>query len=477
MVLMLTLSHGRHLVALGITAAVLELALSIELYRRYDPSQSSFQFAEWRHFAGPFGYHAGADGMTVLFILLTALITLLVVIYAAVRILKPTHLFLATVFAIEATLVSMFASLDLMWFALLSVAQLGLVGYLLWRWATSPHKDMALTRFYQFMGMGLALLLVGTLLLGWSYADATGGRWSFDLLDLAKLPVSRGFESAIFFLLFYGMAIRTPLFPFHGWLPVVAEHGNIAVAPALLLGLKVGIYGMLRFIFPVMPGAVRAWHELVVAFAVVGIFYAAVMAMMQENMRRLLAFAVVSHTGLVVIGMFSLSRQAFEGSVMLAVTFGLAISSLVFTTGLIYRRTRTTLLPKLGGLFDQIPLIGIAFLVASLTIVGMPGTPGFDAAHLVLEAAIERFGALLTIAAALGNVVAAGFLLWAFQRAFLTPRREASSARPIEPVTPAEYLLEGSILVVLLGAGFYAEPWLTLIENPLEGLSDLYGDR
>jgi NADH-quinone oxidoreductase subunit M len=156
------------------------------------------------------------------------------------------------------------------------------------------------------------------------------------------------------------------------------------------------------------------------------------------------------------------------------VTFGLAIASLLFTTGLIYRRTQTTLLPKLGGLFDQIPFIGVAFLVASLAIIGMPGTPGFDAAHLVLEASIERFGALLTIAAALGNLAAAGFLLWAFQRAFLQPPPEGAPGRPVEPVTPPELLVTGLVLVVLLGAGFYAEPWLTLIEQPLKALGALY---
>jgi NADH-quinone oxidoreductase subunit M len=175
--------------------------------------------------------------------------------------------------------------------------------------------------------------------------------------------------------------------------------------------------------------------------------------------------------------LFSLTQQAFEGSVILSLTFGLAIASLLFTTGLIYRRTKTTLLPKLGGLFDQIPLIGAAFLVASLAIIGMPGTPGFDAAHLVLEAAIERFGALLTIAAALGNVAAAGFLLWAFQRAFLARAPDGLSARAVERATPPELVVTGLVLVVLLGAGFYSEPWMALIDQPLKSLSDLYSSH
>jgi NADH-quinone oxidoreductase subunit M len=147
----------------------------------------------------------------------------------------------------------------------------------------------------------------------------------------------------------------------------------------------------------------------------------------------------------------------------------------VFMNGLVYRRTHTSQLPKLGGLFDQIPFLGIAFLVAGLSIVGMPGTPGFDAAHLVLEAAVERFGALVTIAAAIGNVIAAGFLLWAFQRAFLTPPADGMAAPKVEPTTPSEFLVAGLAMLVLLGAGFYSAPWLELIGRPMTELSTLFG--
>jgi NADH-quinone oxidoreductase subunit M len=183
---------------------------------------------------------------------------------------------------------------------------------------------------------------------------------------------------------------------------------------------------------------------------------------------------VVSHTSILVIGLFSLGTAAFQGAVMLSVDFGLAIVGLLLMTGFVYRRTRTALLPKLGGLFDRIPSIGVAFFVAGLSIVGMPGTPGFDAAHLMLESAIDRFGALVTIAAALGNVAAAGFLLWAFQRAFLSPRTEASTAA-VEPATALERAIALMVILVLLGAGFYSEPWLQLVDTPLAALSERFG--
>jgi NADH-quinone oxidoreductase subunit M len=234
------------------------------------------------------------------------------------------------------------------------------------------------------------------------------------------------------------------------------------------------VYGLLRFVFPLVPDAVQTWSNWVAAFALTGIFYAALLALLQTNLRRLLAFAVVSHTSVLVIGLFSLNALGFQGGVMLSVNFGLATAGLLFMTGFIFRRTRTLLLPRMGGLFDHIPVIGIAFLVAGLSIVGMPGTPGFDAAHLVMEASIVRFGALVSIAAALGNVAAAAFLLWAFQRAFLAPVKEAGKAREIEPATVMERVMAITVILILLGVGFYSQPWLDLIESALEGLNALY---
>ena len=472
--LLLRIKGDRSALALALTAALAELALGALLYLRLDHTNPAFQFSERWSPLPPFNYHAGVDGISVLFILLTGLVCLLLVVYVPSRGLRPTPLVLAVLLAVESTLMSLFTTLDLLWFTLVSTLELGLTGYLLGRWATSPAGDPALARFYQFMVTGLALLLMGTLMLGWNHADQRGGVWTFDLTELAAVTVNPALSSVVFYLLFYGLAIRTPLFPFHGWLPQVAEHGNVALAPALLLGLKVGIYGLLRFVFPLMPEAVLEWNAYVVAFATAGIFYAAILALLQVNLRRLLAFAVVSHTSILVIGLFSLGTSAFQGSLILSVDFGLAITGLLLMTGFLYRRTRTTLLPRLGGLFDRIPLIGIAFFVAGLSIVGMPGTPGFDAAHLMLEAAIERFGGLVTVAAALGNVAAAAFLLWAFQRAFLAPPRERTP-RPIAPASTAERLIAGTLILVLLGAGFYSEPWLELVDAPLEALSGRFG--
>jgi NADH-quinone oxidoreductase subunit M len=473
MLLILMLSSQRLVERVGLVFALLELLLAVQLLRQFDPHSGAMQFAESLELLPPLGYHVAVDGVSVIFILLTALLSLLLLVYSRIRDLSPRSLLFSMVFAVQASLMSMFATVDLLWFTLISAIEVGLIGVLISRWTTSPDCETAQARYYQFVGTGLLLLLAGVIILGWNHADITG-QWSFDLFALTTTPLGTEFRSVVFFLLFYGLAVRIPLFPLHGWLPQVAEHGTLAIAPVFLIGLKVGVYGLLRFLLPLMPEAVIQWHEFVVAFAVAGVFYAALMAMLQVNLRRLLAFAVVSHTSVLMIGLFSLNHYAFQGSVLLAMDFGLAITTLLFTIGMIYRRTRTTLMSRLGGMFDTIPLIGIAFLIGGLSIIGMPGTPGFDAAHLVFEAAIERFGGLVTIAAALGNVVAAGFLLWAFQRAFLAPQDETLPIKPVEPTRGLERLLAGTMILILLGVGFYAEPWLELIEKSLEGLSHIY---
>jgi len=459
------------LVALVITT--IEMLLAIYLYLQYNQDITAFQFGEFLDLYGPLDYHAAVDGISVLFLLLTNFLILIVSLYGPLRGLNPQHRFQRTVLGTQACLIAMFVTLNLMWFVFISFIQFILLGYLLWRWATSANKDTAFTRYLQFMGSGLLLMIIGTLLMGWQYAELNHV-WSFDLVDLQDSPILPVYQGWIFFLLFYGLAVRIPLFPLHGWLPLAVEHGTIAVAPILLLGLKTGIYGILRFVYPLLPDAVMEWQTFLLVLAVVGILYAALLAMMQDNLRRLLAYAVISHTGIVMIGLLSLHPLAFQGSTLLTINFGLAIAGLFFMTGLIFQRTGTTRLTQLGGLFDHMPVVAIAFLIAGLAIVGMPGTPGFDAAHLVMEGSIESFGTLVTIGAALGNVMAAGFLLWAFQRVFLSQAENTNLTIKTTSTFSTEVLIAGTIIAALLGLGFYSEPWLELIDKSLQPLNDLY---
>jgi NADH-quinone oxidoreductase subunit M len=415
------------------------------------------------------------DGISVLFIALTALLTLLLILYCktvSTEIVdeRPMGYYVASVFAFESVLMGLFMSIDLLEFWFFLALQLVPAAFILHRWGTGQEKKWALSRYLQDMGGGLALVLGAILLLGWYYFEAAGS-WSLALTDLLAFPLDRTAQAPIFALFLFGLAPSLALFPFHAWLPIVAQHGPLATLGVFLVGIKVGIYALLHFVLPLTPYAVEEWKGYIVALAIIGTFYGALMALLQINLRRLLAFAVVSHTSMLTIGIFCLNRVALEGSLILAINLGVAISGLLFVMGIFYRNTRTTFLPRLGGLFDATPLLGFTFLIAALSTMSMPGTPGFDAAHLVLEGAIETYHWSVAVAVGAGSVASAAFLLWAFQRVFLAQRTEKIIHPTKIKLKVPEVVLAGAICSVLAGVGFYTGPWLELVDGSMNALS------
>jgi NADH-quinone oxidoreductase subunit M len=199
------------------------------------------------------------------------------------------------------------------------------------------------------------------------------------------------------------------------------------------------------------------------------------LALMQINIRRLLAFAVISHTGMLVIGLFCFNDYGLEGGILLSLAYGLATAGMLFSVGLIYERTRTAYLPRLGGLFDTNTAIALLFLVSVLSTMVMPGTPGFDAAHLLIEGTIEEHGWVLAIFILAGNVLAAAFLLWAFQRIFLaTPKRSVQPATCIYHPVRKERIITVAICSLLVGTGFYTTPWLKFIDQEVVDIGEDY---
>lgn len=465
----------------GTIAATLEFGLAIYLLTHFISDTASLQFVERVPLLPPFlSYHLGVDGISILFVALTALLTLLLILYCktvSTEIVdeRPIGIYVASVFGFQAVMMGIFMSINLLEFWLLLALELIPAAFILHRWGTSRgrEKNWALSRYLQDMGGGLALVLAAILILGWRYAEMTGS-WSFALTDLLASPIAEAAQVPIFVLFLFGIAPRLALFPFHAWLPVVAQHGPLSTLCIFLVGLKVGVYALLRFVLPLMPAATEEWKGFVVALAAISILYGALMALLQINLRRLLAFAAVCHTGMLVIGIFCLNRVAMEGSLILSITFGVAASGLFFVMGIFYRSTRTTFLPRLGGLFDATPLLGFTFLIAALSTMAMPGTPGFDAAHLILEGAVKTYHWSIAVAVGLGSVASAAFLLWAFQRAFLAQRRERSPHPKKIKLDVPEVLLAGAICGVLVGIGFNTEPWIQMVYTSLDTLSQRF---
>ena len=457
----------------GFAGTLLTVLLSLYLLAIFDTGNQGIHLAEHLHF-GWFSYTVGVDGANILFIPLTAVLTMLALVYTLITRHVTDRLFIACLLGYEGILIGAFAALNLMQFWLWSMLEIIPVVLLTTHAGTGQNRRWVVTLFLQYWGSGLLMTLAGFMLLAFGLIDSQHAL-TFDWLTLKQNNAYLHDEVLIFVLLLFGFAIRMPLFPFHGWLPLLAEQGTVASCAIFMVGLKLGIYAVIRFILPLVPGVAEQWAGFVLTLSLISIFYGALLALMQINIRRLLAFAVVSHTGMLVIGLFCFNEYGLEGSLLLSIAYGLATAGMLFSVGLIYERTRTAFIPRLGGLFDTNSAIALLFLISALSTMVMPGTPGYDAAHLLIEGVIEEDGWLLAIAILLGNVLAAAFLLRAFQQIFIaTPKRMhqpySSSHHPVRK----ERIITGVICSLLIVTGFYTTPWLDYIDQEATDLGELY---
>jgi NADH-quinone oxidoreductase subunit M len=455
----------------GLIAMLLNLALGVYLVVVFDPDSAHIQLAEqWD--LGVFSYRAGVDGANILFIPFAALLSVLALLYAETRQHPGAKQIVASLLAYEAILIGAFSALNALQFWFWCVLEMLPVVSLVLCSGTGRNRHKVLTVFLQFWSSGLLMVFAGFVMLAFNIEE-TGRAFSFDWLTLQNNTLPIPDETLIFVLLFYGFAVRMPLFPFHAWLPLLAEHGTVAGASIFLAGLKLGVYAVVRFVLPLLPGAVEQLGGFAATLGLIGIFYGAVLALMQINLRRLLAFAVVSHTGMLAVGAFCRNDNGLEGTLLLTANYGLASAGMLFSLGLLFNRTRTAMLPRLGDLFDRHTALALLFLIAALSTMAMPGTPGFDAAHQLLDGVIEQYGWAAATATAVGNVLAAAFLLRAFQRVFLIDRR-----RPFKtvdsPFVLHEHAIAGTVCVLLIGASFYIAPWLSYIDSGVDAVREHY---
>lgn len=458
-------------VALG--GALLNVLLSIYLLHVFDADAPGIHLAESLDLLG-LGYRVGVDGTNILFIPLATILGFLALIYALITRHRDDKLFIACLLAYQGILIGAFVALNAMQFWFWCLLELLPVVLLTMSAGTGKRRNQVVKTVLQYWLSGLSMSLAGFLLLSYGLTQS-GLAFSFEWLTLKHHNLAIPNETLIFILLFFGFAVRMPLFPFHAWLPLLAEHGTAASAAIFLHGLKLGIYAVIRFILPLVPAAAEQWAHFVVSLGLLGIFYGALLALMQINMRRLLAFAVISHTGMLIIGVFSFNDFALEGSILLSAAYGLATAGMLFSIGLIYERTRTSFLPRLGGLFETNSTIALLFLISALSTMVMPGTPGFDAAHLMIEGTIEEHGWLIAIAILLGNVMAAGFLLWAFQRLFIAhPKRRVQPYSSVHHPVLKERIIALVICGLLIATGFYTTPWLKYIDQEASEIGEHY---
>jgi NADH-quinone oxidoreductase subunit M len=434
--------------------AALELLLSLALLAAFDPDVADMQLVERATWIPSLNAHylVGVDGLSVLFLPLTALLFCGVILGSWTSIQSMRRLYFALLLVLEAMIIGVFCALDLVLFFLFWELTLAPIYFLISLWGVGPERRFAAVKYTLFMLAGGIPLLFGMLLLGlYSGGEASGlGALSFDYTVLLQRPLPGRLQEVAFLLLLFGFAVKAPLFPFHTWLPTVLREGPIGLS-ALLVGLKLGAFGILRFAVPLAPTAAHDYVWLIAGLGLFGMVYGALVALRQSNLRLMLAFSSVSHVGLVVAGIAALNMQGLQGAVFQLLNFGVVASGLVLLSGFIHHRLGSTDLANLGGLARPLPRLTAFFLLLGMAAIGLPGTNGFVAELLILIG-IFQLSPSLAVIAVLGVILGAGYFLGFFQRVFLGPVSDATVAAA-EDLRPRELLVAGTLGLLVLITG------------------------
>lgn len=459
---------ARRVAALG---SLLVLLLSGLIVALFDPTINGFQMVEQGEWIPTLNidYMVGVDGISLLFLPLTALLFIGVIVASWTRIRTMPRLYYSLLLLLESTTLGIFSSLDLVLFFLFWEMTLLPLYFLVSLWGVGPNRRYAAVKYTLLMLTGGVPLLVGFLLLAFNHAEVSGlpltDGLAFDYPTLLTTVVSPELQMVVFLLLLVGFAIKAPVFPFHTWLPTLAMEGPVAVA-AIMTGIKLGAFGLMRFAIPLAPEAAQELHWLLAGLGVVGILYGALVALAQTNLRRMLAFSSISHVGLVLLGLASFNIQGFQGALFQLLNFTLIAGGIFLITGFLHHRIGSTDLRSLGGVAHSMPLLAAFFFFFGLAGMGMPGTSGFPAEVLILISALETHtGAGL--AALFGVILGAGYLLVIYRKAFLGPQQRETVADAVD-LLPRELALVLLFALIILVVGLYPSLILDLIQPASE---------
>jgi NADH-quinone oxidoreductase subunit M len=425
-------------------------------------------------------YLVGVDGISVLFLPASALLTLLVVIASWNSVQHLPRLHFALLLVLESITFGVFLALDLALFFLFWELTLPPIFFLISLWGVGSERRNAAIKYTMFMLFGGVPLMFAIIILAVNHATATGGSvphdLAFSLPVLLDTPLPEKLQAVVFLLLMLGFAVKAPLAPFHTWLPSVAMEGP-AQMTALLTGLKLGVFGIIRFAMPLAPSAAVHYSWVLGIFGAVTLLYSALVALQQSNLRRLLAYASVSHVGLVIIGIASLNMQGLQGAIFQLLNFSMIAGSLMLVAGFIQHRLGSTEAIHLGGLAKAMPRLTCFYFLFALASIGIPGTSGFPAELLLIVSTMLAHPSI-SIAALLGAVLSAAYMLSFTRRAFFGPITH-NSIRQLHDLRPRELALLCVSALLILGFGFFpngvlktnratAEAWLTrLTDQPV----------
>ena len=398
--------------ALATTAAT--FMVSLPIYTHFDKTSYKMQFAEIHPWipAWNINYTVGVDGISVLFIILVTILSILCVSVSWKAIQKKTKEFFVSLLIMETAMIGVFVSLNIFLFYLFWELTLIPMFLLIGVWGGS-NRIYATIKFVLFTLAGSVLMLVGIIVLYYA-----GGK-TFDILHLSSASYPPHLQLWLFFAFFSAFAVKMPMFPIHTWLP--DAHTEAPTAGSVMLAgvlLKMGAYGFLRFSLPMFPYAVKMLFIPLLALSVTAIIYGAYVTLMQSDMKRLIAYSSVSHMGFVTLGIFTLNQNGIEGGILQMINHGVITGALFLCVGMIYERTHTRMIEDYGGLFKTVPIFVVFFGIFTLAAIGFPGMNAFVGEFLIISGAFKA-NILIAALSILGIVLGVVYMVWLYYRVAL----------------------------------------------------------
>jgi NADH-quinone oxidoreductase subunit M len=443
--------------------------LSIYLWYLFDPTTSAFQFVEDREWLiGIVNYKVGVDGISILFVVLTAFITPLCIISVNNSVKKRLRDFLIAILIMESFMIGVFCSLDLVIFYLFFEAGLIPMFLIIGIWG-GPKRVYSAFKFFLYTLLGSVLMLVAIISIYW-IAGTT------DVEKLYQLGINPKYQNLLWLAFFSSFAVKTPMWPVHTWLP--DAHVEAPTAGSVLLAailLKMAGYGFIRFSLGLFPIASDLFTPLIYVLSLIAIIFTSLIALMQEDMKKLIAYSSVAHMGFVTLGIFTIQQQGIEGSIIQMISHGLVSAALFLCVGVVYDRMHSRLISTYGGIVSIVPKYSVLFMLFTLAALGLPGTSGFIGEFLILMGAFKD-NFLVAFVASLGVILGAAYMLWLYKRVVFG-KLVNDDLNKLSDLDKSEYFILISLAIPTLFFGFYPEPLFNTIEVSINDLIEMYNSN
>lgn len=450
--------------AIALFGAVLGLLVTIPLYTGFDTSTSAMQFVELGSWIPRFNinYHLGVDGISMLFVILNSFITVLVVLAGWQVVESKVAQYNAAFLIMSGLLNGIFSSLDGVLFYVFFEASLIPLYLIIGVWG-GPNRVYAAIKFFLYTLLGSLLFLVALLYL----FIQSGG--SFSILDWHQLPIELNAQIWIFLAFLIAFAVKVPMFPVHTWLPdahVEAPTGGSVVLAAI--GLKLGAYGFLRFSLPIAPDASQELAGLVIALSLIAVVYIGFVALIQADMKKLVAYSSISHMGFVTLGFFMFSAMGIEGALVQMISHGFVSGAMFLCIGVLYDRMHSRQIADYGGVVNTMPKFAAFFMLFAMANAGLPATSGFVGEFMVILAAV-KFNFWVAFAAASTMIVGAAYTLWMYKRVIFGDIAN-DHVRELTDINGREFFILALLALCVLGMGLYPQPFTEVMHASVNDL-------